>query len=340
LSASPPPRRSGGVYTQVWDGYSLAERDRRWNAVRAAAASAGFDCIFVPLGNGVDARYLTQFRASCVVLPADGQPAIVITDRGSRNTWLPEPRLTSRQWAEPVAEALLDAGFERARIGVAGLQGGTFAHVSSPQGVVSHSPFAHVLSRLPNARFEDATDVLGRVRYLKSAEEIECLRRAAAIARAGLEALMEHASAEPAILQARILGRMLRLGSEYFPQWLFVRDGQVRAEINAVWGTQIAQVVRTVGADDRRAREAFELGLEHMKPGIPFAQLVQAMSAFGAEPRLQGLGAGDDGPLLPGADDLSFEANTAFVWKPVAGGVSFGEPVLITAQGAEPLGVF
>ena len=33
----------------TWTGYSLAERDRRWSAVRANAAQAGFDCVFVPL---------------------------------------------------------------------------------------------------------------------------------------------------------------------------------------------------------------------------------------------------------------------------------------------------
>src|SRR5439155_11175914 len=32
----------------AWKGYSLAERDRRWEAVRANAAKAGFDCVFVP----------------------------------------------------------------------------------------------------------------------------------------------------------------------------------------------------------------------------------------------------------------------------------------------------
>ena len=35
-----------------WRGYSTAERDRRWAAVRENAADTGLDCIFVPLGNG------------------------------------------------------------------------------------------------------------------------------------------------------------------------------------------------------------------------------------------------------------------------------------------------
>ena len=52
-----PP--ASGATVHIWNGYSLAERDRRWKAVRESAAKAGLDCIFVPLGNGVDGRYLT-----------------------------------------------------------------------------------------------------------------------------------------------------------------------------------------------------------------------------------------------------------------------------------------
>ena len=105
--------------TESWEGYSLAERDRRWDAVRAGARAADLDCIFVPLGNSADARYLTDLRASSVVLPTDGGPAIAVTDRGAGSSWLPQTRAANRQWAEPMAQALLDAGMERARIGVA-----------------------------------------------------------------------------------------------------------------------------------------------------------------------------------------------------------------------------
>lgn len=80
---------------EAWRGYSLAERDRRWNLVRAPhTAQAGFDCIFVPLGNGVDARYLTQLKgavqSSCIVLPTDGSEPVVITEYGN-NDWVPDP---------------------------------------------------------------------------------------------------------------------------------------------------------------------------------------------------------------------------------------------------------
>ena len=121
-----PPGSGATVY--VWNGYSLAERDRRWNAVRAGAAQAGFDCILVPLGDGIDARYMTQLRCSAMVLPTDGRAPIVVADRRSNNQWVPDPWQTGREWAEPMGEALRDLGFARARIGVAGLKGGRMTH--------------------------------------------------------------------------------------------------------------------------------------------------------------------------------------------------------------------
>ena len=84
-----PPGAGATVY--FWNGYTLAERDRRWQAVRANAAKAGFDCILVPLGNGIDGRYMTQLRCSAMVLPADGRAPIVIADRRSSNDWVPDP---------------------------------------------------------------------------------------------------------------------------------------------------------------------------------------------------------------------------------------------------------
>ena len=121
-----PP--GAGATVHIWNGYSLGERDRRWKAVRENAGKAGFDCILIPLGNGADGRYMTQLRCSAMALPTDGRAPIIIADRSSTNAWVPEPWQTGREWAEPMAEALLDLGMERARIGVAGLKGGSVTH--------------------------------------------------------------------------------------------------------------------------------------------------------------------------------------------------------------------
>ena len=83
----------------TWRGYSLAERDWRWQRVRDNAAKAGFDCIFVPLcvdgrnlhlsleqhrGTRSDCRFLTQLENAAVILPTDGRKPIVISDQEDR----------------------------------------------------------------------------------------------------------------------------------------------------------------------------------------------------------------------------------------------------------------
>jgi len=320
----------------AWRGYSLAERDRRWNAVRAGAARAQLDCIFVPLGDGIDARYLTQLRCSSVVLPTDGRPPIIIADRSSSNTWAPEPWQTSREWSEPMAEALLELGMERARIGVAGLKGGRVSHVTSIDGVVNHGAFAAVMRRLPNARFEEATDILGFARYIKSAEEIASMRKAVEIAEAGLAELAAAARSgvDAAALYARVMARMLELGAEYFP-WaltLGMSDGSdakrftdpplgrrlkanslAQTEMIAVFGTQIAEEDQAVLLGPipeawkpvvARQREIFDEGVKLLTPGrscaelLEFSKSVAEKGGMKAKVRLVGRGAGDDGPVI------------------------------------------
>jgi len=342
----------------TWQGYSHVERDRRWQAVRDNAARAGFDCVFVPLcvdgqnlnlslessrGTRSDGRYLTQYENAAVVLPTDGRPPLVVTDSPTRNAWVPEVRSVGggrwASWIEPMAEALLEAGMERARIGVSGLKGGKVTHTRAPDGVVSHTAYVEIQRRLPNATFEDATDVVGFARYVKGDEEIACLRRGAAIAEAGIAELIDAArpGADLAVVYGRIVGRILELGSEYYPPALVHGpiDGPltrleapplrrrlqpmdlINNEIDAVWGGLVAQEDQPVllGAIPEAwkpvialHREVFEAGLARMTPGTVFGEFVDFVNGFGAQRGMQtdtlmhGRGYGNDGPLLTPRD--------------------------------------
>src|SRR5262245_4053728 len=189
-----------------WTGYSLTERDWRWQRVRDGAAKAGFDCIFVPLcvdgrnlhlsleqhrGTRSDCRFLTTLDNGAVIFPIDGRAPIVVSDQEGGNEWIPELRPIEKSWGASMAQALIDAGMERRRIGVSGIRRGFYSHGRAFHGVVNHSSYVEVLRRLPNATFENATEVIGYARYVKSEEQIECLRRGAAIAAAGIERLLE-----------------------------------------------------------------------------------------------------------------------------------------------------
>ncbi|MEA2640282.1 MAG: Xaa-Pro dipeptidase [Chloroflexota bacterium] len=352
-----------------WSSYSLAERDRRWNAVRERGRAAGLDCVFVPLGAGLDSCYLTQLRGSvqtsCIAIPTDGGAPIVVTDRGS-NDWVPDPRHCRRDFAEPVAQALVDAVQPNARIGVVGLHGGLVTHVRVPDGVVNDTAFAAAMLRLPNATFEDATDLLGFVRFVKSDEEFAALRRAVGIAEAGIEVLVQAArpGMEVAILYAHAFERMLAMGSHYYPLTLTIgshahsqsqryvdvprgvglAEGSViGAEVSAVWDWQLAEEVQPIVLGPMPEswkpvvdlqREAFETGLAHMRPGTTFGELIDAVNRLGrsgmtVEAVLYGCGYGDDGPLVIG-DAFRPEARDLHI---EAGNAFVWKPTVISADG-------
>ncbi|MBM2810537.1 MAG: hypothetical protein HW416_1296, partial [Chloroflexi bacterium] len=284
----------------TWRGYSIAERDRRWSTVRAGAAAAGLDCLFVPLGNGLDASYLTQMENAAFVLPTDGRAPIAVNDRGRSNAWVQEVRATNRAWPKPMTQALIDAGMERSRIGVVGLRGGSVTHVRAPDGCLVHSAYAEVVRALPNATFEDATDVVGMARYVKSEGEITCLRRSAAIAEAGVDTMIELArpGLDEAELYAAVMHRMLELGSAYYPLALYAgpiggpeparftrppigrrlgNDWIITNEVCAIWGGMVSQEDQPIVLGRipeawkpviEMQREVWEAGLAFMKPGV------------------------------------------------------------------------
>ncbi len=343
----------------TWKGYSLAERDRRWNAVRKNAAAAGLDCVWVPLcldphnfrlsleqarGARSDGRYLTGMENASIVLPTDGREPIGVNDRGAGNRWIANARGVSSSgdrgpWAEPMAQALLDLGMERARIGVAGLGPGKVTHGRAQQGVVNHSSYMAVQRRLPHATFEDATDVVGFARYVKSDEEVDALRRGAEIATAGIDEMIRVArpGVPEAVLYARIMRRMLELGSEYYPLALNASEidtpsyrhenpqlGRVLGpnwlltnEVDAVWGGMVAQEMQPVLLGPVPAhyqpvielqREIYQAGLEYMTSGREFADMIDFVNGYGAKRGMKtdilmhGRGCGDDGPLLTPGD--------------------------------------
>ncbi len=226
---------------------------------------------------------------------------------------------------------------ERARIGVAGLRGGKVSQVRNPDGVVDHSAYAVVLRRLPNATFADATDVVGFARYVKGQEEIDCLRRAAAMAEAGIEEMVELArpGVDAAVVYARAMGRMLDMGSAYYPLAFYVAPlGEEAArnvdppigrrlqsgdyitnETSAVWGGQVSQEDQPIllgpipdafKAVVELQRQVWEAGLAMMKPGLTFGELIdftigfgKRRGAIGTSITMHGRGIGDDnGPLI------------------------------------------
>lgn len=289
-----------------WSWYSLAERDRRWDGIRANAAREGLDCVVVMKGNRIDARYLTGMEDTGIVLPTDGRAPAVFNEHGRPNEWVTEVRGIRGgdrpKWGPVVADALGGLGMERGRIGIVGMGPGKVTHARAADGVLNYGSFAELNRRLPNATFVDATDVVGFVRYVKSEEEIACLRRAVAIAEAAIEVMIEVAKpgVDEAVLYGRVQGKLMELGSEHYcvarTDWtshgFALKTGPIGGtsprfteppigrrlqmgtlitnEVSSIWGAMVAQEVQPilVGPIPERWPQAIDLQREVYEAGL------------------------------------------------------------------------
>lgn len=188
------------VQMQPYRRFSLAERDRRWQAVRALMARDHLDAIVAPPNPGnstdwqADARYLSHCGGGAdasigVVFPLDGEVTVVATSAQDRwgpliQNWVTDVREVTRRYGRGMAERLLELGLQRGRIGICGLGFGT----RTPEGLIFHGTYMALREALPDAEFVPASDLLQEVRQVKSEEEIAVLQRSVDLIERAIEA--------------------------------------------------------------------------------------------------------------------------------------------------------
>ena len=223
---------------------SLAERERRYAAVRAAMAENGLDCIVAPENTGEwdacqpDVRYLTTIggggTAAAAVFPAEGEPVAIVREPRrvefwqASQDWVGDIRATREgRWGEAMAAALADRCGGGARVGIAGLTG----VLRFPDGTVSSGEFRALESAFPEAEFVDATALMHDIRQVKSAEEIALIERAQVCADAIDEAVLAHA--RPGTTEHELYAEMtaahIRNGGE-MPAMLLIGIGKAPSQ--------------------------------------------------------------------------------------------------------------
>lgn len=166
--------------------FSLGERDRRWVRAREAMAKENLDGLLAPatLEEG-DTLYLTQVggrtKEAWVIFARDPSTPILAIVESNRvksywlgaQSWLGEENfcLASANLSESIVAALKELGLDRGRIGVAQLTGIRF----DPEGLIPFTTFERIQRALAQANFS-ATDLLHRLRMIKSPEEIAVMR--------------------------------------------------------------------------------------------------------------------------------------------------------------------
>ncbi len=171
---------------------SNAELERRWKAVRAAMEREKIDVLLMQNNNdhmGGFVRYFTDMPATngypnTVVFPRDEEMSVVCqgpfgggepTAMGDQ-TWRGVKRiLTTPSYAS--AHYTKDYDPELAVSALKPYANGTIGYVGTYQ--MSFALLDYVKRAFPNAKFVDATEMVDRIKVIKSAEELELIKRAA-----------------------------------------------------------------------------------------------------------------------------------------------------------------
>ena len=295
--------------------FSLAERDRRWSALRAEMKRAGLDAL-ISLPNqshwdqfGADTRYITQIGGSQTevgaVLPLEGEVTAVVRGAnevewwGLAQEWVKDIRPSRRSYGEPVIERLREIRAER--VGVVGLAG----LVRAPEGVVSWGTYEKIRRALPKVQFDNATALMQEGRSIKSAEEIAFIEKAADIISKALDVLIEHAKvgARENELMAEMLREIVRQGGEPITMLLFGTGGPevpwaqrifttralkpgdlINTEVEGKYAGYIAQALQPISLGPRPAelekifdvtKIIFDKMLKFVKPGVTFGEVVE-----------------------------------------------------------------
>ena len=185
--------------------FSLAERDRRWKAVRGLMQRHDLDVIVTPQNSGHSADYQanTRYLTHCgggepevaAVIPLDGAVTAIATSAAPRwptvQDWVTDVREARRNYGKVIVERLKELNVERSRIGITGL--GEVEGTRTPEGTIFYGTWKQIREAFPNAELVDATAILDEVRYVKSEEEIAALAKSMEINELAMVAEIEAA---------------------------------------------------------------------------------------------------------------------------------------------------
>ena len=157
--------------------FSDTERDRRWGAVRDGMAEEGFDCLVVWGSYGCyrdsnqNLQYLTNVNSEGFLLfPADGEPTLYSFENGLNPSWVTDWRGAIPNFADAIGDRIDELKLARAHFGLISVSG-IFGEMSG----FPHATLEKLTSRFGGASFDDTTELVEKIRRIKSDEEIACL---------------------------------------------------------------------------------------------------------------------------------------------------------------------
>ena len=222
--------------------------------------------------------------------------------------WVPPRNIRASRDSRAIGECLNELGLGRARIGVVGLEVHPPWH---PEGIVPHRLWNNVLDEFPGVEFTSVGMAMLRLIMPLSSEEIAVVRHSASIGDAMVRAMVDTAAAgvsESVVYAAGMAAGYARgtiPAAMHFwsgpdplasglPQWGYrpqapriLQDGDIiSAEVFSNFGARHTQHQATITIGEPHedlqraaevARAAYDAGLQALRPGRTFGDVVEAM---------------------------------------------------------------
>jgi Xaa-Pro aminopeptidase len=305
-----------------WPSLSEKERDRRWGGVRELMRAQGLDClvVFGLQGREEYDRYLTNDQPTGIVIfPLEGELVHLVWSRHQLAAHLEGALKGEASWvhdvrsganAAGVVEVLREKGYDRANVGVCGVD---IYAPGAAEGYVPYRTWANILGNLPHANFHDVSQAFTQLVFVKSDEELQQVRRAAEIAELVCKTMMNatHPGANESEIYAATLSELFRNGASQGPMHMMLQTGPdnpshgqpiwfhrgqpprvvkkgdlVQAEIFSYYAGMESQVqmsiaIKPVDPVNREcaalARHLYQIGLKALRVGKTFGEVAEAM---------------------------------------------------------------
>jgi Xaa-Pro aminopeptidase len=299
---------------------SLAERDRRWNLVRAEMRKRGLDClaivVFSPGGDMANIAYLSSIHVAgsggaLMVFPLEGEPSVHMAGNlANHRMWLKAQNWVKEFHSVPYPISYFRAAIDRLKqLGLIKACVGTVHQADTPGVDCSLTTIFVERGRetAPHVKWEDANGLIESIRIIKSDEEMALMQKCTEIGDRAIQETAQFAKSGVAshAVYNRLVSSLMENGSEKpFILWeagpspvhgVWVPDGYILQPGHIILN-EFAPFVRGYACQFQRpmavgyipdhykrlydaARSSYEGGLEALKLGSTFMDVVRAMEA-------------------------------------------------------------
>lgn len=229
------------------------EGETRWKKVRSAMGERGLQCLIIFGSFGMfgqlnaNLRYLANAaNEGFLIFPLQGEPTLVsFVIHNEPDQWVTDLRSGHPYYSNVIVDRIKELHLENTKIGIIG-PSGYYGERGFP-----HKAYMALIEKLPQAKFEDATDILDEARRIKSPIEIKCIELGCRVGEKVIQTILDTArvGVTDNEVKGKMMETMLRNGCESITLLLYGSGKEILSAGHGGW----------IGYETSRALEAGDI---------------------------------------------------------------------------------